>query len=59
MKHREDINQKAKDEYKANKDAILRRHILWNLNTNNTRQPKKETIELYNLKFDNTLNKWY
>ena len=39
-KHRREINQKARDEYQAKKDEILRRHVLWNLNTQDTAVPK-------------------
>ena len=58
-KNREQINNTAREEYKNNKDAIIRRHILFNLNkSKNTKQPKKESIERYNLKFDENLKRW-
>ena len=57
--HKEEINNKAKDDCKANKDAILRRHILWNLNkSQNTKVPKQASIEKYNLKYDEILKRW-
>ena len=59
-KHKNEINNKAKEDYQVNKDDILRRHILWNLNkSQNTKQPKQASIDKYNLMFDKTLNKWY
>ena len=57
-KHKQEINQKAKDDYKANKDEILRRHILWSLNHSNTEKPKQASIDKYKLKFDEKLKKW-
>ena len=57
-KHKQEINQKARDEYKAKKDEILRRHVLWNLNTQNTAVPKQSTIDKYNLKYDENKKCW-
>ena len=57
-KHKQEINQKAKDDYRVNKDEILRRHDIWNLNSSNTKQPKQATIDRYNLKFDEKLKRW-
>ena len=59
-KHKDEINNKAKEDYHVNKDEILRRHILWNLNrSQNTEKPKQASIDKYNLKFDEKLHKWY
>ena len=50
-KHKQEINQKAKDDYKANKDEILRRHILCSLNHSNTEKPKQASIDIYIYKY--------
>ena len=58
-KHKDEINNKAKEDYQVNKDEILRRHILWNLNkSQNTKQPKQTSIDKYNLKFDDKIKRW-
>ena len=57
-KEKININEKAREEYKLKKDAILRRHLLYNLNSQNTALPKKETIDRYNLKYDENLKRW-
>ena len=57
--HKQAINEKAKEDYNVNKDAILRRHILWNLNkSQNTKIPKQSSIDKYNLKFDENKKCW-
>ena len=57
--HKNEINEKAREEYKAKKDEILRRHMLWNLNkSQNTAAPKQASINKYNLKYDETLKRW-
>ena len=59
LQHRELINNTAREEYKANKDAILRRHLLWNLNkSKNTEKPKQISIDKYNLKYDENFKRW-
>ena len=53
--HNDEINKKAKEVYKENR-GVLRRHILWNLTcSQNTKQPKRSSMEKYNLVFDETL----
>ena len=56
--HKIEINKKARDEYQAKKDEILRRHVLWNLNTQNTAVPKQASIDKYNLKYDENKKCW-
>ena len=59
LQHRELINNTAREEYKANKDGILRRHLLWNLNkSKNTEKPKQISIDKYNLKYDENFKRW-
>ena len=58
LKNRESINKKARDEYQAKKNEILKNHVLWNLNHNNIKQPKKETVDKYNLVYNNDLKRW-
>ena len=54
------INNKAKEDYKVNKNEILKRHILFNLNkSKNTTQPNQEPIYKYNLKHDDQFKRWY
>ena len=57
--HKNDINKKARDDYELNKNKKFKQHILWNLNrSQNTKQPKKESIGKYNLNFDELLKRW-
>ena len=42
--HKDEINNKAKEDYKVNKDEILKRHILGNLNRSQTQRNQNKHI---------------
>jgi len=57
-KNKIQINNRAKEDYKVNKDKILRSHILYNLNSKNTEKPKEITLQKYGIKYDDVLKRW-
>lgn len=44
--------------YEKNKEKVLRSKIITNLNSGNVDKPSKESIDKYNLKFDEKTKKW-
>ena len=55
QEHKDEIKQKRLKHYDDNKYDVLRKKILYNINTNKTK-PRADTINKYNLKFES--DKW-
>lgn len=58
-KNKEKYRKIANDYYKANRNEILKKKVLWNVNVaGNVVQPTKKTIEKYNLTYDRKTHQW-
>ena len=58
-KNPEKFKEASKKYYDANKEKVLRRKILYNLNSGNVVKPTNATIEKYKLKYDKVKKMWY
>lgn len=59
VKNKDKLKEQRNEYYEKNKDEILRNKILWTLNVSkNVKHPSPESIERYNIKYDETLKKW-
>jgi hypothetical protein len=57
--HKEELKQRRAEYYAKNKDKILRRKIIWNLNmSHNTMQPSAESIKKYGIRYDDEKKLW-
>ena len=57
-KHGEKIKAQRRANYKKNKDKILMKKVLWNLNHKSTAMPRKDTVDKYKLKYDPREKRW-
>jgi hypothetical protein len=55
---KEEIKQKREERYENEKEKILRNKIVSNLNSGNTKKPRKDTMEKYNIVYDENLKRW-
>jgi len=57
--HKEELKQRRAEYYAKNKDKILRRKILWNLNkSQNTTEPSAESLARYDIRYDEEKKMW-
>ena len=57
--HKEELAQRRAEYYTQNKDKILRRKIIWNLNrSQNTTEPSAESLAKYNIRYDEEKKMW-
>ena len=58
QKHGEKIKVQRRANYQKNKDKILMKKVLWNLNHKSTAMPRKDTVDKYKLKYDPREKRW-
>jgi len=59
LQHKDELAKKRQEYYDKNKDHVLRLKILWNLNVARTvDKPSHETIEKYDIRYDENMKQW-